>query len=103
MARLLRFLAYCIDGQHPVQLEQDDHEALQEELNALARPLRPLPIAAPEVTADIRPPPPPPPGLPDSLPIRLDVMALVPQSDLSGVRGTWLIFPDPPPTSNVWV
>jgi hypothetical protein len=100
MARLLRFLAYCIDGQHPVQLEQDDHEALQEDLNTLARPLRPLPIEEPVVTAGILPPP---PGLPDFPPIRPDAIALVPQSDLSGVRGTWPSFPDPPPTSNVWV
>ena len=100
MARLLRFLAYCIDGQHPVQLEEVDLEALQEELGALARPMTPMPIAAPVVTAGILPPPPGPPDFP---PIRPDAVALVPQSSQSVVRGTWPIFPDPPPMSNVWV
>ena len=74
MARLLRCLAYCIDGQHPVQLEQDDHEALQDDLNTLTQPIRPLPIEEPVVTLGILPPP---PGLPAFPPIRTDARALV--------------------------
>ena len=103
IARLLRFLAYCIDGQHPIQLEPDDHEALQEEINIMARQEWPVPTAAPVVTADILPPPPPPPSLPDAPPRWPEVMAIVPLTELAEVRGTWPTFPDPPPMSTVWV
>ena len=60
IAKLLRFLAYCVDGQQPVRLEPTDLEAFQAE-------------------------------------------ALSTQPVQQVGRGSWPTFPDPPPTSNVFV
>ena len=100
IARLLRFLAYCIDGQQPVHLEAVDLEAFQEELVTLSRPSEPMPNAPPRSAAIILPPP---PGHRAVQSIRSEAEALLTQSVHQVARGTWPAFPDPPPASSVWV
>ena len=100
MARLLRFLAYCIDGQQPVHLEPVDLEAFQEELVTFFRPAEPRPNVPP-VLAVVHLPPPPCNRAFQS--IGSEAEAPSTQAGHQVGRGTWPTFPDPSPESTVYV